>query len=61
MLLVGHGLAGMIAGFVLGIPIGPINLLLIQISMDQRRGTALRMAAGSAVAEFAYCYVAVAG
>ncbi len=61
MLLIGHGLAGVIVSFVIGIPLGPVNLLLIQMAIDRRRGTALRMAAGSAVAEFVYCYIAVLG
>lgn len=61
MFLLGHGLAGVIISFVIGIPLGPVNLLLIQMAIDRRRGSALRMAAGSAVAEFIYCYIAVLG
>lgn len=56
-----HFMVGTGVAFLASLPLGPVNLAVIQASLNHNRGVALSIAFGSALVELFYCLVAVGG
>lgn len=56
-----HFVVGVAVAFVASLPLGPVNLSVIQASINHNRAVALSIALGSALVELFYCLVAVGG
>lgn len=56
-----HFFVGLGVAFLASLPLGPVNLAVIQASLNHNRGVALSIALGSALVELFYCLVAVGG
>ena len=56
-----HFFIGVIISFLAAIPVGPINLAVMEAAINNRKGEAYRISAGCAISEWVYCLVAVLG
>jgi L-lysine exporter family protein LysE/ArgO len=56
-----HLLLGTILGFIMAIPVGPVNLAVMQSAVEGSKRQSLRLAFGSALAELIYALIAVNG
>ena len=56
-----HLVVGIAVAFVASLPLGPVNLSVIQASINHGRPSALAIAVGSSLVELFYCLVAVGG
>lgn len=54
-----HGLVGVLVSVVMSLPVGPVNLAIVQGTIDRGKAFGYRIAAGSALAELFYCLLAV--
>ncbi len=59
MIYLFHALVGVLVSFVMAMPVGPVNLAIVQGTIDRGRDFGYRIAAGSALAELFYCLLAV--
>ena len=59
MIYLFHALVGVVVSFVMAMPVGPVNLAIVQGTIDRGRDFGYRIAAGSALAELFYCLLAV--
>jgi len=56
-----HFLIGVFISFVAAIPVGPINLAVMEAAINNRKAEAYRISAGCALSEWIYCLIAVLG
>lgn len=56
-----HSFLGLIVGYIITAPIGPVNLAIVQATVSVGHKAGVRMAIGSALAETFYCLLAVVG
>ncbi len=56
-----HLLVGVILSFIVAIPVGPVNLAVVQNSIKYGMVSGIKIAFGSATVEFFYCFVALWG
>lgn len=56
-----HLLVGVILSFIVAIPVGPVNLAVVQNSIKYGMLSGVKIAFGSATVEFFYCFVALWG
>jgi threonine/homoserine/homoserine lactone efflux protein len=61
MSVVWHWLVGVIVSYIVAMPIGPVNVAIVQTSLLRGYRSAYSLAVGSAVAELGYCLLAVGG
>ncbi len=58
---IAHLLVGIILSFIVAIPVGPVNLAVVQNSIKYGMISGIKIALGSATVEFFYCFVALWG
>jgi threonine/homoserine/homoserine lactone efflux protein len=56
-----HLLLGVGVSFIATIPVGPVNLAVMQAAINSGRIAAYKVAAGSAFSEWFYCFIALMG
>lgn len=56
-----HLLVGIILSFIVAIPVGPVNLAVVQNSIKYGMISGIKIALGSAAVEFFYCFIALWG
>ncbi len=56
-----HLIVGIILAFIVAIPVGPVNLAVVQNSIKYGMISGIKIALGSALIEFLYCFVALWG
>jgi len=56
-----HLLVGIILSFIVAIPVGPVNLAVVQNSIKFGMFSGVKIALGSAMVEFFYCFIALWG
>jgi len=54
-----HAMVGILVGIGMSLPVGPVNLAIVQGTVDKGRDFGFRIAAGSALAELFYCLLSV--
>lgn len=56
-----HLITGVILSFIVAIPVGPVNLAVVQNSIKYGMISGIKVALGSATVEFFYCFIALWG
>lgn len=56
-----HLLVGIVLAFIVAIPVGPVNLAVVQNSIKYGMISGIKIALGSAAVEFLYCFIALWG
>lgn len=56
-----HLLLGMVLSLIASIPVGPVNLAVVEVSLRAGKMAGYRIALGSAIIEFGYCMLAIWG
>jgi threonine/homoserine/homoserine lactone efflux protein len=56
-----HFLVGIFLAFIVAIPVGPVNLAVVQNSIKYGMLSGFKVALGSALVEFFYCFLAIWG
>lgn len=56
-----HLIIGIVLSFIVAIPVGPVNLAVVQNSIKYGMISGMKVALGSATVEFFYCFIALWG
>jgi len=61
MLIIGNLFLGIVVAFIASLPLGPVNLAVVQAALNRGRKAAYRVATGASLSEMLYCAMAVLG